>query len=89
MAKYLTLVLIILFSANANAQSNQKDSIATDQTPLFSIREISVVDSILQKKINRFELQDYNEIYRYLQGLANSRVAAYNAARQQQPPSKK
>jgi hypothetical protein len=60
MKKLITTTLII-FSLSASAQS-KKDTVATDVTPLFSIRDIAVLDSVLQKKINKFELVDYHAI---------------------------
>jgi hypothetical protein len=84
--KKLLLPTLLVIALSASAQV-KKDTVATDATPLFSIRDLSVVDSLLQKKINRFELSDYQQVLMYLQQLSNSRVAAYNAANKQ--PAKK
>jgi hypothetical protein len=75
--KKLLLLSLLVISLSASSQS-KKDTVATDNTPLFSIRDLSVVDSVLQKKINKFELADYQQVLMYLQQLSNNRVAAYN-----------
>jgi hypothetical protein len=85
MKKLITTTLII-FSLSASAQS-KKDTVATDVTPLFSIRDIAVLDSVLQKKINKFELVDYQLVLGYLMQLKNERVAAYN--KENKPQAKK
>jgi hypothetical protein len=68
--------------------SQKKDSVATDHTPLFSIRDISVIDSTLKKKVNLFGVDDYNQLLSYLQQLVNQRIREYNVANKPSPAKK-
>jgi hypothetical protein len=65
-----------------------RDTIATDLTPILSIKDVAIVDSLLQKKINKFELADYNQILGYLQQIVNLRVREYNIANKPSPAKK-
>jgi peroxiredoxin len=78
MKKLATTLILSLCVSICFAQ--KKDSVATDQTPILNILDISKVDSALQTKINRFELKDYNEILNMMRQVINFRVQAYNAA---------
>jgi hypothetical protein len=81
------IAAVILFSFTASSQ-NKKDTIATDQTPILSIKDVSVIDSVLQKRINKFELADYNQILSYLREIINLRVREYNIANKPSPAKK-
>ena len=86
MVKQAFIILAILFSINANAQT-KKDTVATNNTPLLTVVDIAKVDSVLQKKINRFELADYQQVAQMLQLLINERAAIYN--KENKPAAKK
>ena len=70
-------LLLTLFVTNAQAQA-KKDSVATEQTPLFSIQDIGRIDSLIQRKFTIAQQQDYNAIRAFIVEIVNGRVALYN-----------
>jgi hypothetical protein len=87
MKRTITILSLSLLCLTAFSQQ-KKDTAATDQTPILSIKDISTVDSLLQKKINRFELADYQQVLGYLQQIVNLRVREYNIANKPSPAKK-
>jgi hypothetical protein len=87
MKRFTTTLAISLLCLTASSQA-KKDTVATDNTPILSIKDVAVVDSLLQKKINKFELADYNQVLNYLQQLIGARVREYNIANKPSPVKK-
>jgi hypothetical protein len=75
------ILLLTLFVTNANAQAKKDTAVApqvNNETPLITIADLNSVDSILKKKINVFGKDDYDQVFRILQGLVQYRVQEFN-----------